>query len=115
VLGAVYYFGIHPHILNALKWLSENLAFSFGIGMFYGVFIIDLVHSAQLVSKMKAFADEHDIIVRYEHLKLHIRKAHEKTAQKPRFLFAFRSEQSLAEHLSQARDAWEERKEKRHN
>lgn len=29
LLGAVYYFLIHPHILNALGWLSRNLAFSF--------------------------------------------------------------------------------------
>ena len=27
VLSAVYYFLIHPHILNALHWLAENLAF----------------------------------------------------------------------------------------
>ena len=26
-LGAIYYFLIHPYILNALHWLSENLAF----------------------------------------------------------------------------------------
>lgn len=28
-LGAAYYFLIHPYILNALAWLSNNLAFSF--------------------------------------------------------------------------------------
>ena len=32
VLGAVYYFLIHPHILAALDWLSHNLVFSFVIG-----------------------------------------------------------------------------------
>lgn len=37
-LGAVYYFFIHPHILDALAWLSRNLAFSFVIGLFFGVF-----------------------------------------------------------------------------
>jgi len=37
VLGAVYYFLIHPHILDALNWLANNLAFSFFIGMFYGI------------------------------------------------------------------------------
>ena len=34
LLGAAYYFLIHPHILNALEWLSGNLAFSFVIGSF---------------------------------------------------------------------------------
>lgn len=28
-LGAVYYFFIHPYILDALNWLANNLAFSF--------------------------------------------------------------------------------------
>lgn len=27
ILGAAYYFLIHPHILFALNWLSQNLAF----------------------------------------------------------------------------------------
>ncbi len=44
---------IHPHILTSLTWLSQNLAFSFVIGLFFGVFIIDVVQSAQLVSKLK--------------------------------------------------------------
>ena len=43
ILGAVYYFFIHPYIIDALYWLAENLAFSFVIGMFFGVFIIDAV------------------------------------------------------------------------
>ena len=45
LLGAVYYFLIHPHIVNAVTWLSENITFSFFIGMFYGVFLVDLVQS----------------------------------------------------------------------
>ena len=40
LLGAAYYFLIHPHILTALAWLSENLAFSFVIGLFFGVFVV---------------------------------------------------------------------------
>ena len=45
VLSAVYYFLIHPHILSALHWLAENLAFSFCIGFFYGIFLIDVGYS----------------------------------------------------------------------
>lgn len=74
LLGSVYYFLIHPYILNSLKWLSQNLAFSFVIGLFFGIFIIDAVKSAQLITKLKRFADEKDVIVKYEHLKEYIRK-----------------------------------------
>lgn len=97
VLGAIYYFLIHPHVLYALKWLSENLAFSFFIGMFYGVFILDLVYSLQLVTKLKQFADDYELVVRYEALKKTIMEYNENNNRK-KFLFAFRSEVPLKEH-----------------
>ena len=78
VIGALFYFFIHPRILGALNWLSRNLAFSFVIGMFFGIFILDFAHSARLVSRLKAFAEENDVIVRYEALKLHIRQTQER-------------------------------------
>ena len=110
--GALYYFLIHPHILNALNWLSQNLAFSFVIGMFFGVFTIDFIHSANLVAKLKAFADENNVVVRYEALKLHIRQAEGKTKKKYHFFRPFESETPLREHLKQMADTLEQRKRK---
>lgn len=104
VMGALYYFLIHPRILHALKWLSENLAFSFVVGLFFGFFIVDVVHSAQLVVKLKQFAVENDIVVRYETLKLQIRKRHEQTRRKYHFFTPFRSEWTLMEHLKEFRE-----------
>lgn len=34
LIGIIYDFFVHPHILEALRWLSNNLAFSFVIGFF---------------------------------------------------------------------------------
>lgn len=99
LLGGVYYFLVHPHILNALNWLSENLVFSFVIGMFYGIFIIDFVHSANLLVKIKKFAGEKQIIVRYEQLKQDIRAAHESYSSKYSFFRFFRSERPFIENL----------------
>ncbi len=104
VLGAAYYFLIHPHILGALHWLAQNLAFSFVIGMFYGVFIIDLAHSLQLVSKLKQFAEENDVLIKYENLKAHIRSVQEENAQKYHFFRPFHSAQSPLEHLQERLD-----------
>lgn len=101
VLGAVYYFLIHPHILDGLNWLSQNLAFSFFIGMFFGVFIIDVVHSSQLVVKLKRFAEENRIILKYEGIKDHIRSVQEKASKKYHFFSPFRSEYPLGEHLKE--------------
>ena len=112
VLGAAYYFLIHPRILSAIHWLSQNLAFSFVIGFFFGVFIIDVAHSAQLVAKLKAFAEENDVVVRYETLKADIRRHYEKTAQKYHFFRPLHTERPLSEHLKEMRNTFEKRKSK---
>ncbi len=107
VIGALYYFFIHPRILGALNWLSRNLAFSFVIGMFFGIFILDFAHSARLVSRLKAFAEENDVIVRYEALKLHIRQTQER--EKYHFFRPFHSQLPLGEHLKQMAGTLEKR------
>ena len=109
VLGAMYYFLIHPYILEGLLWLSNNLAFSFFIGMFYGVFFIDVIHSAQLVVKLKKYAEDNDVIVRYEALKAHIRQRREERALKYHFFRPFRTELPLTQHLRDMQGTWESR------
>lgn len=109
VLGAMYYFLIHPYILEGLLWLSNNLAFSFFIGMFYGVFSIDVIHSAQLVVKLKKYAEDNDVIVRYEALKAHIRQRREERALKYHFFRPFRTELPLTQHLRDMQETWESR------
>lgn len=110
LLGTVYYFLIHNKILTALNWFSENLAFSFVIGMFFGIFIIDAAHSAQLVAKLKRYAIENKVIVRYEYLKLQIRNAREKNAQKYHFFLPFHSDRPLYESIKEMKESLEKRK-----
>lgn len=109
LLGAVYYFFVHPYILEGLDWLANNLAFSFFIGMFFGVFIIDVAHSAQLVVRLKKFAEDNDVIVKIEALKLHIRDYRERTAQKYHFFRPFRTERPLSEYLREMEETLEKR------
>ena len=109
ILGALYYFLIHPYILDGLNWLANNLAFSFFIGMFFGIFIIDVAHSAQLVVKLKAFAEDNDVIVKFEALKAHIRTARMETSQKYHFFRPFRAERPLGEYLKEMQETLETR------
>lgn len=106
VLGALYYFLIHPYILNALDWLSRNLAFSFFIGMFFGVFLIDVAHSANLVVRLKAFAEENRVIVRYEALKHHIRDNFEDNKFKYNFFRPFHDARPLSERLREMQEKY---------
>lgn len=104
LLSAIYYFFIHPYILDSLDWLAQNLAFSFLIGFFFGIFVLDLVYSLRLVRRIRLFAAEHQIVVRLEELKANILASKEKNGEKRRFLFAFRSGVPLKEHLERYLD-----------
>lgn len=95
--SAAYYFLIHPHILSALAWLSKNLAFSFFIGLFYGIFIIDVCYTFNIMVKIKRFADENEIIVRLEALKYHLSVQREDWKEKYKFLFSLSTNRSMSE------------------
>lgn len=113
VLGGVYAFLIHPHILDALQWLSGNLAFSFVIGLFFGVFLIDAADSIQLVARLKKFAEDNDVILRYEAIKAHIRSVQDQAAQRHHFFRPFHTERPLNEHLKgmlSTFEVWKKRK-----
>ncbi len=69
VIGAVYYLFIHPMAIDGIIWLSNNLAFSFFVGFFYGIFIIDDFVSTKDALAIKHFGDENGIVVKYEELK----------------------------------------------
>ncbi|MBR3942166.1 MAG: putative ABC transporter permease [Clostridia bacterium] len=112
ILGALYYFLIHNKVLHALYWLSQNLAFSFVIGFFFGVFLLDLIHATQFLVRLRKFAGENDIILRYEALKVQLRQRHERNKEKYSFLLPFRSARPLNEYIKEMRDAYETRKRK---
>ena len=101
LLAMIYYFLIHPYILKALFWLSNNLAFSFFIGLFFGIFIIDVAHSANIMTKLKKFAEENTLVLKYESVKHHIHEHQLNSDHKYHFFAPFRSEHSLSEHLKE--------------
>ena len=77
--------------------------------MFFGIFAIDVIHSAQLVVKLKAFAEDNDVIVRYEALKTQIRQRREERALKYHFFRPFRTDLPLTQHLLQMQETLETR------
>ena len=100
IVGAIYYYFIADHILNALFWFSQNLSFSFVLGIFFGVIILDFIYSAKILVKIRKFAKENDIEVKYEELKAHIQELQKKAEEKYSFLLAFKQTKSLKEYLN---------------
>ncbi len=105
LLSAAYYFLIHPHILDMLQWLSNNLAFSFCIGLYFGIFAVDLAYSFKIIFHIKRFAEEKQIVIRLEEFKSNIQENNKKKGEKFRFLFSYRSSMPIREHLEQYTDS----------
>lgn len=99
ILGSIYNFTVNTRIIEWVIWLSEHLAFSFFIGMFFGIFVIDLSYSLQLSNKIRKFAKEKELVIKYEELKDFIREQHEEVQAKRSFLLAFKTEEPFRVHL----------------
>lgn len=94
ILSAVYYFLIHPRILEWLYWFTGHLAFCFVIGFFYGVFTIDICYTFKISTKIREFAQEKKLEIHYEKLKDQLRRQMELAQEKRSFLFPLKSKSS---------------------
>lgn len=84
-IGAGYYLFIHNIALRWLYWWSDNMWFSFFVGMFWGVFIIDLVFSCKNASIIKTYGKDNDVIVKYDELKALLQRKRYDADEKSRF------------------------------
>ena len=101
LLAAVYYFFIQQPAINLVKWYGGNIGFTFVVGMFYGIFVIDLAYSLNLCSKVHKFAVDNNIVVKYESLKQAVRNDTDRVKKSWRFLLALHSDKSLKETMQE--------------
>ena len=104
VLAAVYYFFIQHYVIRMVMWFDANIAFTFFVGMFYGIFVIDLCYSFNVVGKIRRFAVENDVIVKYEVLKQEIRLETDEIKKRGRFLLALKPERVLGDIMKERID-----------
>ena len=100
IVGALYYYIIAEDIINALGWFSENIAFSYILGIFTGLIIIDAFYSCKLYSKIKKYAKENNIIIKYEQLKVDIKEFQKSAREKYSFLNSFNQTKPLKNYLN---------------
>jgi len=73
-VGALYYYLLHPVFYDSVSWFVQNIWFSFVVGIFFGIFLVDFAVTMRVGVKIRRFAAEHDIVVKYEKLKEDIKK-----------------------------------------
>lgn len=108
-IGAGYAILLHPHFVTFIDWLAENPIYNFFSGMYMGVFAVDVCYSFHVVGKLKEFAEEKQLVIRYENLKLSIARRAEELKQKRNFAFPFRTPTGLREEVEHYIDALKEK------
>lgn len=104
LIGAFYYFCVNPYILDAITWLTGNLAYSYFIGYFFGIFTIDVIHSMGITVKLRKYARENNILIKLEELKLTIRENQEKRKEKIHYIMAFKSSENWKDLINQYKE-----------
>ena len=98
-IGAVYYYFLADYVMKALSWFSSHLSFSYILGVFTGVFVIDFIYSSKLYKKIRKYAKKNNVVIMYENLKLHIRNIQDAAKEKYSFLLPFYQTKNLLEYL----------------
>ncbi len=106
VLALLYTAAVHPVIYRITGELIKEEKNLFPLGFISGIFAVDFCCSMHIATKIKKFAEENDILVRYEELKTAIRKYAEERKEKYMFMFAFHSKINLNDHLKRYLDLY---------
>ena len=104
VMGAVYYLFISERMVKALEWFSNNISFSYILGIFTGCIVIDFCYSTKLYKKIKKYAKNNDIDIIYEKLKVHIKDVQREAKEKYSFLLPFKQISKMNEYISSYKD-----------
>lgn len=89
IIGGAYVILLHPLIYEAVIWFTNNIIYSYFVGIFSGLMIFDFITSMNVALKIKELADKHQIIVKYEELKEHLTEKAKEWKGKKHFLSPF--------------------------
>ena len=109
VIGAAYCLFVHPLLMKAVAWINLNEIYSFFIGMYYGILVIDIFYSFNVVNKIRAWAKEKNVTVKLEEFRLSVKLKAEEIKQKTNFLLSFETKNSLNEELDDYNNSENER------
>ena len=105
LLSVGYCFVLDPSITRSVEALMDNLQLTFFVGLFYGVFFIDLAISIRNMVNISEFAHKHNIIVKIDELRAQIEAFREKTrAGEAHFFLPLRFSDTLNNSLERYRE-----------
>ncbi|MDO4199116.1 MAG: putative ABC transporter permease [Erysipelotrichaceae bacterium] len=104
ILGIGYYEFLHEKVLEIVGIYHGNVLLYFFLGVFYGIFVVDVCHSAEIVTKLKKFAKDNEIVIIFEDFKKEFRKEVEEAQQQYHFFNPFRIDHDLKERMEKYKE-----------
>ena len=56
-VGSLYYFLLNPLLVQGISWISENLIYTYFVGVVIGAILVDFAYSVHLATKLKQFKE----------------------------------------------------------
>lgn len=84
-------FLLDPLVYRMVGWFTNNIYYSFFVGIFFGLFFWDLASTLKLSTKIRKFAKDNQIAVKYEELKLMIKSSLDTEKLKSSFINPFKA------------------------
>lgn len=104
LVAVFFHFVIGAPVIQAVTWFVHHIEFAFVVGIFFGVFFVDLGHSLNVSARIRKFAKEHDVVVHFEKLKEAVRERMEEHKVKVSFAFPFKSLSEFKEELTERKE-----------
>lgn len=99
--GTAYYFLVHSHLAALADWIAANPVYGYFLGIYFGIMIVDVFYSFKVVEKIRTWAKDKNIVVRYEELKETIKARATALKQKHSFLLPFKTNRGLNKELEE--------------
>ena len=82
-------------------WIAANPIYGYFLGIYFGIMIVDVFYSFKVVEKIRTWAKDKNIVVRYEELKETIKARATALKQKHSFLLPFKTNRGLNKELEE--------------
>ncbi|MBP5210164.1 MAG: hypothetical protein J6125_04805 [Clostridia bacterium] len=106
LLSVAFFYLVYPVADFAVGWVGAHLPFLFVVGLFYGVFLVDFCSGIHLLARLKRFANDNRLILRFQQFRLDVLRTVRGRARVRHFLFSLLSESRLAEAMRAYRERY---------
>lgn len=98
-IGAFYYFVLHKHVQSAALGVIAHPSYGYFLGMYFGIMLVDVCYSFRVTDKIRKWAKERRLVVRYEELKETVKAKTAVLKEKYSFLLPLKSNRDLKHDL----------------